>query len=166
MFSRGGESYFSTNHQNPLFNILISCHLTAKNEKWFANKKQIKMSEQGLKKMINFLESGQTAELNYLKVPIADLIQKTHQIMEALKDMPAEEALLFRQTAKAVLALFSKHIPILIKEDPTLMDWPRINLIAKQIVDFDPKSPQFSLYKIKRAIQGRYSLKEFILCRT
>ncbi len=157
------ESYFSTNHKDPLFNTLISCHLSAK--QWFDNKKQIKMSEQGLKEMVKLLESGRAGELNQLKVSVESLIQKTSEIMQSLEKMPAQEALVFRKTALGVLTLFSKHIPVLLKEDPGRMDWPRINLIAKQIADFDPNNPRFSLYKIKRTIEGRYSLKEFILCR-
>jgi hypothetical protein len=43
-------------------------------------------------------------------------------------------------------------------------DFPRYFKILKSIIEFDENTPIFSLYKIKRAIEGRFSIQEYIDC--
>ncbi|MBK8203986.1 MAG: hypothetical protein IPK68_17295 [Bdellovibrionales bacterium] len=43
-------------------------------------------------------------------------------------------------------------------------DFPRYFKILKSIIEFDENTPVFSLYKIKRAIEGRFSIQEYIDC--
>lgn len=44
------------------------------------------------------------------------------------------------------------------------IDFPRYFKILKSISEFDENTPVFSLYKIKRAIEGRFSIQEYIDC--
>ena len=66
---------------------------------------------------------------------------------------------------EAVIQTFNKHVPAFLDTHTFNKDWARINLILNEIANFDPKKGNFSFYKIKRAIEGRYSLKEYILCK-
>ena len=67
---------------------------------------------------------------------------------------------------KLALSTFSQHImAYLTHPKAERLDWPRMNLILKSISDFKDKPGVFSLYKIKRAIQGKYSLNEYINCK-
>ena len=93
------------------------------------------------------------------------LIYRTAEIMEFLKQSSPEEALYFSKVTQAIFSIFSKHLPVVLKQDLQQVDWPRINLILQAVANFDSQNPRFSLYKVKRAIEGRYSLREFILCR-
>jgi hypothetical protein len=43
-------------------------------------------------------------------------------------------------------------------------DFPRYFKILKAIAEFDETAPVFSFYKIKRAIEGRFSIQEYIDC--
>ncbi|MBK7843832.1 MAG: hypothetical protein IPJ71_09070 [Bdellovibrionales bacterium] len=43
-------------------------------------------------------------------------------------------------------------------------DFPRYFKILKTITEFDETAPVFSFYKIKRAIEGRFSIQEYIDC--
>lgn len=43
-------------------------------------------------------------------------------------------------------------------------DFPRYFKILKTITEFDENAPVFSFYKIKRAIEGRFSIQEYIDC--
>lgn len=43
-------------------------------------------------------------------------------------------------------------------------DFPRYFKILKSIIEFDENTPVFSLYKIKRAIEGKFSIQEYIDC--
>ena len=135
----------------------------------FDNRKQIREFEKGLMEMKEFLERSPTHKeqdvLRRLGVSIEQPISKIPEIMEFVQTVDPTKGPYFGQIAQAVLAVFSKHIPTILKEDASQTDWSRMNNILRTIAAFDRQRPQFSLYKIKRAIEGRYSLKEFILCR-
>lgn len=45
------------------------------------------------------------------------------------------------------------------------LDWSRMSLILRSISEFKNNPSVFSLYRIKRAIEGKYSLNEYILCK-
>ena len=154
--------------QNPTAQVLVEGYRTAKDLKWF-KRKQAKEFEKGLKELVEFLEhshSHTSADpLKNLSVPLEELTHKVPEIINFTRQQTSPaKALYFRQVTQAVLAFFAKHLPAVLNNS-SQADWQRINLIAKNISDFDTQNPRFSLYKIKRAIEGRYSLKEFILCR-
>ena len=160
---------YNSSH-SPLTKTLVGSYQAAYTMKWFDSKRQIKEFSDGLKKTVKFLERSSTTQreqetLNNLVVSMEILIHKTSEITEFVKQSSAEEALYFRKITQAVFSVFSKHLPMVLKQDPQQVDWPRINLILQEVANFDPQNPRFSLYKIKRSIEGRYSLKEFILCR-
>lgn len=170
-FSKETSSFFIAGEfNNPVSKTIIEGYETAKRLQLFDNKKQIREFEKGLKDMLEFLEHTHAHKeqmiLSKLDVSLEASVNKVPEIMEFVQGLQPGEALYFKKIAQAVLAIFSKHIPVMLKEDISQADWPRMNLILKNVVAFDMQNPRFSLYKIKRAIEGRYSLKEFILCRT
>ena len=168
MFTGKEDHFFHQEFHNPLTKKIIEQYQIARDLKWFGNTKKRKEFEKGMKEMVEFLESPsiQNGQLKNLRVSLEDIVGKISEIMEFTKNLPKEEeSVYFVKITQAVLAALNKHLPMIIKADANQVDWPRVNLILKQIAAFDMKSPRFSMYKIKRAIEGRYSLKEFILCR-
>ena len=182
IFSKRKGFFELQTFNNPLTTILAEGYLTAKKLKWFNSQKRARELESGLKETAQLLEANferketlnttsqdilttQPEQLRNLNIPLEKVINKVPEIIKFVEQSPVEESAYFRKIGQAVLAVFGKHIPSLLKEKPEQVDWARINLIVKNIADFNPQDPRFSLYKIKRAIEGRYSLKEFILCR-
>lgn len=65
----------------------------------------------------------------------------------------------------AVWASLTVHTHEILKASkPKKTDFPRYFKILKSIAEFDEKTPIYSLYKIKRAIEGRFSFQEYIDC--
>ena len=165
----------SAEFKNPLSKVLIKEHQQARDLKFLQSlkvlrkKKQNKIFDKGLREMLKFLERSSThreAEvLRRLDVSMEDAINNVSKIMEFVESLPEGEALYYRKIAQAVLAVFSKHVPIMLQHPPSALDVPRMSLILKDIANFDPQRPRYSLYKIKRSIEGRYSMREFILCK-
>lgn len=76
-------------------------------------------------------------------------------------DFPAATEIL-----QAVKATFTKHHDVF--KDTKVwskLDVARHYAILQAIGDFNETKPRFSLYKIKRAIEGRHSLSEYINCK-
>lgn len=174
-FSHQSFVFRSSDFHNPLSKVLIGGREKAqdlnflKGLKVLRKKKQRRMFDKGLKEMLDFLERSSTQKeaeiLKRLDVSMEDAINNVSKIMEFVESLPEGEAVYYRKTAQAVLAVFSKHLPILLRQSPNSSDIPRMRLILKTIAEFDPSRPKFSLYKIKRSIEGRYSMREFILCK-
>ena len=158
----------SESFKDPLAKIIFQGHKTALDLRWLPPK-ELPEFEKGLKAISSFLDENPdyqtTTVLKKLEVPLEKATKKIPDIIEFSKNTTKDKAPYFQMIAQAALALFSKHIPTALKEDPYLTDWPRINLILKSVAEFDTEKPEFSLYKIKRTIERRYSLKEFIFCR-
>lgn len=168
----GKKDFFSSVYDqvsNPLTKNLVESYQVAYELKLFDSRKQVKQFSKGLKDMVEFLERSPTHKekevLNNLNISIDMLIYRTSEIMEFIKQSSPEEALYFSKITQAIFSIFSKHLPVVLKQDLHQVDWPRMNLILQTVANFDSQNPRFSLYKVKRAIEGRYSLKEFILCR-
>lgn len=87
-------------------------------------------------------------------------------IEQAAKNADKEDQKPFEQIRKAVLAALTKHQVVYAgSTSPGSLDIPRHAEILKSIADFDPNRSRYSFYKIKRAIEGRYALNEYITCR-
>lgn len=168
-FNRKASVFAGVESNNLLAQIIIKGLRMSEESHRFVNRKQIREFEKGLMEIKEFLERSPTHKeqdvLRRLGVSIEQPINKIPEIMEFVRTVDPTEGPYFGQIAQAVLAVFSKHIPTILKEDASHTDWSRMNNILRTIAAFDGQRPQFSLYKIKRAIEGRYSLKEFILCR-
>ena len=155
--------------KNPLSETIATAFQTAERLKYFDSKKQAKEFKKGMEQTIQWIENPVDPQKlsQYTTVTLKQLVNKLSQIMQFSEQLSSEEVIYFKQTTQAVLAVFSKHIPTMIREEnPSQTDLPRINLILQSIVNFNLKEPRFSIYKIKRTIEGRYSLREFILCKT
>ncbi|MDE0118404.1 MAG: hypothetical protein OXM55_00150 [Bdellovibrionales bacterium] len=166
----GREAFFTSyiSLKNPLSQILVEGHQRLENLKWFGRQKHTMEFDKGLKEIVKLLEHSpaQQEQLRRAGISLEKLINKIPEIIAFTEQLPLEEAPYYRDITKAVLATFSKHLPAALKKhDSNQIDWPRINLILKNIAAFDKQNPRSSLFKIKRAIEGRYSLREFILCR-
>lgn len=72
----------------------------------------------------------------------------------------------FAPIVKAAVAAMTKHqLDFVSEHHLKSLDVPRHLAILRAIGEFSPAEPRFSLYKIKRAIEGRYSLREYTGCR-
>lgn len=154
---------------NPLTKTLIDSYQVAYELKLFDGKRQVKEFSEGLKDMVEFLERSPTQKerevLNNLNISIDMLIYRTSEIMEFVKQSSPEEALYFSKVTQAVFSIFSKYLPVILKQDLHQTEWSKVNLILQEVVNFDSRNPKFSLYKIERTIERWYSLREWILCR-
>ena len=172
VFKRNTVLFFNYDFKNPLSKTLIESYWQAHHLQFFANqnKKQIKKIEKGLKKMVEILEQDKEHSANTInKTSIETAINKIPQIIELVRKSPPEELLSHRQTVLAIMAFFAKLLPIALKDpNPQQVHWGRIQLILKEIESFngqDGLSSRFALYKINRAIEKWYSIKEFIKCK-
>lgn len=92
--------------------------------------------------------------------------EKLPLIEAAMKNIPPTEQAYYGKILLAVHAALGKHQLVHAREsNQRHLDIPRFNKILASIEDFDPSKPRFSLYKVKRAIEGRHSLTEFIECK-
>ena len=167
--------FSSAEFKNPLSKVLIKGHQQARDLKFLQSlkvlrkRKQNKMFDKGLREMLKFLERSSTRReaevLSRLDISMEDAINNVSKIIEFVESLPEGEALYYRKIAQAVLAVFSKYVPIMLQHSPSALDIPRMSLILKDIANFDPQRPRYSLYRIKRSIEGRYSMREFILCK-
>lgn len=87
-------------------------------------------------------------------------------IQTAVASLPSGERGYFAKIQQAVEAALGKHHQIFMNES----QWRKLDLqrhfaILKAIADFSPSEAHFSLYRIKRAIEGRHSLNDYIHCR-
>lgn len=107
----------------------------------------------------NFKNIEKVFEKSYTKIPeIYEFIQKPNVIS---KEQEYNNRIIF----EAILVTYLKHIPTFLDSHISNKDWARINHILYTIGEFNSKKGNFSLYRIKKSIEGRYSLKEYILCK-
>lgn len=66
---------------------------------------------------------------------------------------------------RAAWAALTRHQRVYVEaKDSTHLDFKRHLAILRRIAGFDPAKPLFSMYQIKRTIEGRYSLVEYANC--
>ena len=164
--------YLKNEPKNPLTINLLEGYKMLREPFKIGKKKQWRELEKGLANdFIEFLEKTPTEQeqkrLQFLSVRFMETgITKIPEIMEFVSELSEEKAVLFQPVAEAVFAVFGKYVPAALKsKDYEKNDWERINFILKSIAEFNRNDAEFSLFKIKRAIKGRYSFREFILCR-
>ena len=88
------------------------------------------------------------------------------EIDAALADLKPEDQALGKKIRAAIEAALGKHHEIYAHARSVKnKDIGRHMTILRSIAAFDPNLPQFSLYRIKRSIEGRYSLREYIECK-
>lgn len=109
----------------------------------------------------------ETAYSTPLAKRYAEASAKVSAIQSALENsIPSAERAYFEPIVQAVSSALTKHHPNFAAQKSFKgLDLPRHMAILNAIADFDPSVAKFSLYKIKRAIEGRYSLAEYIDCR-
>ena len=175
VFRKHSILFSNYDFKNPLSKTLMESYWLAQHLKFFdgQSKKEITKWEKGLKEMVELLEHSadprSSAKISQLNISMDTLINKVPQIIEVVRKSPPESALSHRQTALAVMAVFAKLLPTALKEsDQRQVHYERIHLILKEIENFegrDELSSHFALYKINRAIEKWYSIKEFIRCK-
>lgn len=75
------------------------------------------------------------------------------------------EKVAFQPAYDAVRAALTGHALSWSKLSSRDLDFPRIQLILREISQFDTAKPKYSIYRLKRAIEMRYSLREYVECR-
>ena len=166
------KKYLERDLNNLFSQIVLESYRKTEKSLWIGRKKHHKVLEQALSDFIELLERTPTKrEQRGLTALSAEFfeegLKKIHEIVDFTNEVSEGKALYFQKIVQSVFATFGKHIPKALNEEGhhSEMDWARINFILKSIAKFDKNRPEFSLYKIKRAIEGRYSLREYILCR-
>jgi hypothetical protein len=118
--------------------------------------------------------SSYTEELrqHYEANSTSPLWQQWWQAQQHLKELnnlmfiSGPEQSYFADIYQAAFATVTKHqLQFARAKNTSSMDLPRHMLILKTIADTDPKELKFSAYKIKRAIEGRHSLREYVNCK-
>ena len=135
------------------------------------SKEEIILGLNQLKEDINIPRDNlkKQSHLKAMELHLNSALAKLPEIINFMKETPQNSSkdmnkytnLIFQ----SVLVTFSKHVPAYLDTQFSDKDWGRINLILRLISQFDPSKGHFSLYKIKRAIEGRYSIREYILCK-
>ena len=173
VFKKNSVLFSNYDFKNPVSKTLVESYWLSRHLEFFANqnkKKQIKQWESGIKEVVEFLEAGPNQANPRLKqLSIPEVINQLPQIIEFVRKSPKESALSHRQTVQAIMAVITKFLPTVLKDpDIQQVHWNRIYLILNEIKSFDGQdisSSHFALYKINRAIEKWYSIKEFIRCR-
>ena len=170
LFKRADASFMESHFEDPLARALVAGYRIGKKFKWFnkiGGRGAAKKWEKELRETIHVLEhaSVEGRFSQNLTVSPGELTQKISEIMRFSEKQLLKEDIYFGKIMAAVMAVAVKYLPELARSAPGYTDWPRMNLILNSIAEFDSSRPRYSLYKIKRAIEGRYSLKEFILCK-
>lgn len=93
-----------------------------------------------------------------------EILPKIREFILA-QDEPAKQRY-FKKIYAAIWSLMTHHLDIFIKGSQVQsLDLGRYEQILTALSVYDSSNVAFSLYKVKRAIEGRFSLKEFTLCK-
>lgn len=96
------------------------------------------------------------------------LLQRARHGLERLKEGEigtADQKEYFSKIVQAAEAAVDKHQTLFAADKDRKLDHARHQLILKTIAEVDANRRAFSAYKIKRAIEGRYSIDEYIRCK-
>ena len=107
-------------------------------------------------------------DLNLMNSRWSEAVQAFPEIVSFVNSGKSSgyESLDTKTVIQLILSTFAHHTrAYLTHSRADHLDWPRINLILNSISEFKNKPSVFSLYKIKRAVAGKYSLNEYINCR-
>ena len=91
-------------------------------------------------------------------------MQEIQQFLQARE--PQKDSAYLSEIFEAVLSLYTSHLNLFLTDrHHDELDLARYQEILRQLKAFDlHDNPTFGLYRIQRAIKGRYSLTEFIKC--
>jgi|GEM_PF-4565658 hypothetical protein len=131
--------------------------------------KQQKTWQEALDHLIEDLEqvNGKSSKKDQiLKNEILASLEKLPLMLEAWKRLQtADKGGYFKEAYAGVWATLTAHSHEMLEAQGKDKDYPRLFAILKEINQFDPQKEKFSFYKIRRAIQGRFSMKEYVNCR-
>ncbi len=136
------------------------------------SKKEIANYKKGFESSINQIESffrgSSTAQWDFIGAHWLSAVEAFPKIVSFINSNKSSEyeSLDTKTIIKIILATFSQHtVTYLTHPEAEKLDWPRFLLILKSISYFKDNSNGFSLYKIKRAVRGKYSVNEYIHCK-
>ena len=113
--------------------------------------------EESLKNRLDFMEPHFSSAVEAFPLILSFINQGGTAQYKAL----GEKSLI-----QLLLSALSRHtLAYLRHPQAEKLDWPRINLILNHISEFKEKPNVWTLYKIKRAVLQKYSLKEYINCK-
>ena len=136
------------------------------------SKKEIANYKQGFESSITQIESffkgSSTAQWDFIGAHWLSAVEAFPMIVSFINSNKTfkYESLDTKTIIKIILATFNQHtVAYLTHPETESLDWPRFLSILKSISYFKNNSNVFSLYKIKRAVQGKYSVNEYIHCK-
>ena len=155
------KSNYPLHHSSTLSklkNYLNAGNVDPNMKRYFENFEKI-ITKNEHKKTKPFLKLEKKFNEAFNKLP--EIINFMNSQQGKMKDREYYNKIVF----EAVLVTFIKHVPEFLNVRTRNKDWARINKILSTIAQFDVQSSNVSFYKIKKVIEERYSLKEYIMCR-
>ncbi len=139
------------------------------NQKGEFKRSQLKKYSEALTHLSEDLrEVGESSSLKdkRIKELMTSIAGKLPLIKQAYENLKVKDRKTdyFKSAYQAMWATLTVHAHEVLEMRSKDKDFPRFFKILKTIDEFNPKQPEFSFYKIKRAIEGRFSLKEYINC--
>jgi hypothetical protein len=94
-------------------------------------------------------------------------VEKLPAVFEAYASLETadKKSRYFKQAYEAIWATLSVHSHEIMDARSKTVDYRRYFQILRTISEFDAGRPKFSFYKVRRAIEGRFSLAEFVRCK-
>lgn len=102
-----------------------------------------------------------------LKLHLEKAVAKLPEIQLAFQSLEQADrkAKYFKQAYEVIWATLSVHSHEIMDAKTKTMDYRRFFTILRAIEDFDSEKAEFSFYKIRRAVEGRFSVSEFVRCK-
>jgi hypothetical protein len=134
------------------------------------DKKQQKLWGEALGHTLDDLNNDQvnlSGKDQRIKSELIKAVMKLPEIEKAWSSFPESslKKMYLNSIRQALWAAVTVHTHELIDAKTTDRDFARYFRILSSIQEFNSAKPEFSLYKIKRAIEGRHSISEFIHCK-
>lgn len=133
------------------------------------SRRQVKVWSEALEHLVEDLKeigSKSSAKDQLIKTEFEKATLKLSEIHESYRSLQEKDkkAGYFKEAFSLVWAALSVHSHELVEAKSKDKDYSRYFKVLKTISEFDSARPEFSFYKIRRAVEGRFSLKEFVNC--
>lgn len=124
------------------------------------------------KSVVDHFKTPGFAKLLLLKPQLRSVFESWSRALDRVSEIESSYAGLneverkaFRVVYDAIRSALTSHALSWATVSVRTLDLPRAKKILDEIADFDPSRSKYSLYRIERAIEGRYSIREYAECR-
>lgn len=141
-----------------------------KNQSVQFTKKQVKRWEGAMSHLLEDLEgvdSSQKSSKDFqIKTEWERAVKRMPEVIRAWEQLKPNVAKkhYFKEIYAAIWATLLMHSHEMVDAQKNDKDFGRYLKILREIQSFSSDNAAFSFYRVRRAIEGRYSLKEFVNC--